>query len=703
MEIQTLNPATPRQRQRIEAFLKRNALRIDDMNYYAAVLDDDGEMIAGGGLKDDVIKCVAVDDAHKGEAIANTLVSHLISHANQEGYGCIKLFTKPKNRQLFESLSFRLLAEAPEAILMETGIGGISNTVEALKKIKEESEKYKEYNKECKEDNKECKEDNKECKEDSKECKEEEKTNLNTTTPQHLNTSYLNTTTPQHLNTSYLNTSTPQHLNTSYLNTSTPQHLNTTMQPTGCIVMNCNPFTLGHRYLIEQAAKQVERLYVMVVREDCSLFAYTERKAMVEQGVADIENVSVIDGSDYAISRATFPTYFLKRLDDAADTQMLLDLDLFRRHIAPALGATVRFVGTEPTDQLTRRYNQLMHEALKDVREINRLEKDGNAVSASRVRKAMEEGDMNTIRQLVPPTTLPYIIAHLATQALQAELDTTPKPGLVDKDNNGAHRDMDYALMQLSINTLHPYFVRLAFLGFADTLPSHTVIRDAGIEAEKAMLEATNGVNTHKGALFSMGLAVVAAAYEEKKAAANKEVRGKEREEEYLSSLQLTIKALAASFPDTSGTHGSKAKQLSNGTTTIKGALDNAREGYEKLFAEWLPFYNERRKSHDAHALHKTLLRIMCDLDDTNVIYRTNVATAEEVKQEARALLASFEEAYAAEDKEKCASAIEEKCASAELLALKDMDRRYTERNISPGGAADMLSLTVFIGSIQTY
>ena len=674
MEIQTLNPATPRQRQRIEAFLKRNGLRINDMNYYAAVLDDDGEMIAGGGLKDDVIKCVAVDDAHKGEAIANTLVSHLISHANQEGYGCIKLFTKPKNRQLFESLSFRLLAEAPEAILMETGIGGISNTVEALKKIKEESEKYKEYNKECKEDSKKCKE------------------------------------------------------NTSYLNTSTPQHLNTTMQPTGCIVMNCNPFTLGHRYLIEQAAKQVEQLYVMVVREDCSLFAYTERKAMVEQGVADIENVSVIDGSDYAISRATFPTYFLKRLDDAADTQMLLDLDLFRRHIAPALGATVRFVGTEPTDQLTRRYNQLMHEALKDVREINRLEKDGNAVSASRVRKAMEEGDMNTIRQLVPPTTLPYIIAHLATQALQAELDTTPKPGLVDKDNNGAHRDMDYALMQLSINTLHPYFVRLAFLGFADTLPSHTVIRDAGIEAEKAMLEATNGVNTHKGALFSMGLAVVAAAYEEKKAAANKEVRGKEEREKErekeeredsqvslenlapleslaspLSSLQLTIKALAASFPDTSGTHGSKAKQLSNGTTTIKGALDNAREGYEKLFAEWLPFYNERRKSHDAHALHKTLLRIMCDLDDTNVIYRTNVATAEEVKQEARALLASFEEAYAAEDKEKCASAIEEKCASAELLALKDMDRRYTERNISPGGAADMLSLTVFIGSIQTY
>lgn len=636
MEIQTLNPTTPRQRQRIEAFLKRNGLRFDDMHYYAAITDDDREMIAGGGLKGNVIKCVAVDDAHKGEAIANTLISHLIAHANEEGHSNVMLFTKPKNRQLFESLSFRLLAEAPEAVLMETGIGGINYMVEQLKKIKEEGEV---------------------CKENNQGCKKEEKTNLNPSTPQPLTT-----TTPLR----------------------------------GVVVMNCNPFTLGHRYLIEQAAKQVERLFVMVVREDCSLFSYAERKAMVEQGVAHLENVTVIDGSEYAISQATFPTYFLKRLDDAADTQMLLDLDLFRRHIAPALGATVRFVGTEPTDQLTRRYNELMHEVLTDVREISRLEKEGNAVSASRVRKAMEQGDMSTIRQLVPPTTLPYIIAHLATQALQAELDTTPKPGLVDKDNNGAHRDMDYALMQRSIHTLHPYFVQLALLGCADALPTHTSIRDIGIEAEKAMLSATNGVNTHKGALFSMGLAVVAAAHEERKIAANEEQILKERNggEDVLVSLQTTIKALAASFPDTSGTHGSKAKLLSKGTTAIKGALDNAREGYEMLFAEWLPFYIERRKEHDAHTLHKTLLRIMCDLDDTNVIYRTDLATAEEVKQEARALLDSFSKAHTAEDKEKR--------IAAELLALKDMDKRYTARNISPGGAADMLSLTIFIGSIQT-
>ena len=586
MEIQTLNPTTPRQRQRIEAFLKRNGLRFDYMHYYAAITDDDGEMIAGGGLKGNVIKCVAVDDAHKGEAIANTLISHLIAHANEEGHSNVMLFTKPKNRQLFESLSFRLLAEAPEAILMETGIGGIGNTVEALKKIKDNGER-------------------------------------------------------------------------------------------GVVVMNCNPFTLGHRYLIEQAAKQVKRLYVMVVREDCSLFAYTERKAMVEQGVADIENVNVIDGSDYAISRATFPTYFLKRLDDAADTQMLLDLDLFRRHIAPALGATVRFVGTEPTDQLTRRYNQLMHETLKDVREIDRLEKDGNAVSASRVRRAMEEGDMNTIRQLVPPTTLPYIIAHLATRALHAELDTTPKPGLVDKHDSGAHHDMDYALMSRSIRALHPYFVRLALLGFAEEMPCHEDIVKIGIEAERAMYESTNGVNTYKGALFSMGLAVVAAA-------------GKAWQEAEVTpqNLSAAITKLAYAFPDTNGTHGSKAKQTaSSETETFKGALDNAREGYPMLFADWLPFYENLRKNGEPHALHLTLLRIMCDLDDTNIVYRTSLAMMRQVKEESRDVIRKWSGAEAS--------------ARPDLdTILSDMNNSFVQRNVSPGGSADMLSLVVFISGV---
>lgn len=630
MEIQTLNPATPRQRQRIEAFLKRNALRIDDMNYYAAVLDDDGEMIAGGGLKDDVIKCVAVDDAHKGEAIANTLVSHLISHANQEGYSCIKLFTKPKNRQLFESLSFRLLAEAPEAILMETGIGGISNTVEALKKIKEESKTYKEYNKECKEDSKKCKE------------------------------------------------------NTSYLNITTPQHLNTTPPHGGVVVMNCNPFTLGHRYLVESASRMVEHLFVIVVREDRSAFSYQERKAMVTAGTADLKNVTVCDGSEYAISNTTFPTYFLKRLTDATDTQILLDLDLFRRHIAPALGAEVRFVGTEPTDELTRRYNELMMESLgKDhVVEIPRLENGGMAVSASRVRRAMDSNSLKEAAQLVPPTTLPYIIAHLATRALHAELDTTPKPGLVDKDNSGAHRDMDHALMSRSIRAIHPYFVRLALLGFAADMPSHDDIVKTGIEAERAMFEATNGVNTYKGALFSMGLAVVATA--------GKAWQGSSITPQTLSAA---ISKLAFAFPDTKGTHGSKAKQTAaSETATFKGALDNAREGYPMLFNDWLPFYANLCKNGEPHALHLTLLRIMCDLDDTNIVYRTSLAMMKQVKEESRDVLSRWSEATHGTPQTDGGTNLD--------TILGDMNRSFVQRNISPGGSADMLSLVVFINGV---
>ena len=594
MEIQTLNPTTPRQRRRIEAFLQPNGLRYDDIDYYAFVIDEaTDEIVAGGGLKGGVIKCVAVADGHKGEAVANMIVSHLIAKANAEGFQCVKLFTKPRNRQLFESLSFRMLAEAPEAILMETGIGGINNTIKELQKKKEESKENKES--------------------------------------------------------------------------------------TGCIVMNCNPFTLGHRYLIERASQMVGHLFVIVVREDRSVFSYQERKAMVMAGTADLKNVTVCDGSEYAISNTTFPTYFLKRLSDATDTQILLDLDLFRRHIAPALGAELRFVGTEPTDELTRRYNELMVESLgKDrVVQIPRLEDGGTAVSASRVRKAMEQGDMNAIRQLVPPTTLPYIIAHLATRALHAELDTTPKPGLVDKDNSGAHRDMDYALMSRSIHALHPYFVRLALLGFAADMPCHDDIVKTGIEAERAMFEATNGVNTYKGALFSMGLAVVAAA--------GKAWQGCNITPQTLSAA---ITKLAFDFPDTKGTHGSKAKQTAaSETAEFKGALDNAREGYPALFSHWLPFYDNLRKNGDPHALHLTLLRIMCDLDDTNIVYRTSLSMMKQVKEESRDVLRQWTEAQVG--------------GSTNLDAmLSNMNNSFVQRNISPGGSADMLSLVVFISGV---
>ena len=608
MEIIQLNPAIPRQRRRIEQFLDDNGLRLDDVDYYATLVDETtDEIVAGGGLKGGVIKCVAVADGHKGEAVANQIVSHLIAQANADGHQCVKLFTKPQNRQMFESMSFRLLAEAPKAILMETGIGGIKRYSEEL-----ESEKGK---------------------------VKSEKSNGKL-----------------------------HHLNPS------PQQ--PIMPPSGIIIMNCNPFTLGHRYLIEQAAQQVETLYILVVREDCSMFGYDERKAMIVRGVAHINNVVVCDGSEYSISATTFPTYFLKSLSDASDTQMTLDIDLYRRHIAPALGATVRFVGTEPDDPLTRRYNELMKSMLPDVREVARLEKSGVAVSASRVRKAIVENHLAQAARLVPPTTVPYIVAHMATRALKAELNTTPKPGLVDSHDSGAHRDMDHALMMRSIRAMHPYFVRLATLGYdSNQLPAHDDIVRIGIEAEKAMFNSTGGVNTYKGALFSMGLAVTAATYIIGRGEVATTTHGKEYVPNNL--LSTTIIQLANGFPDTSGTHGSRAKQLAQAGCKLKSALDNAREGYSQLFGEWLPFYETRIKGDDSYVKHKTLLRIMCDLDDTNIVYRTDYDTMLQVKTEARRLLEDFTEA-----------------------GIEDMNRDFVSRNISPGGSADMLALVVFLFGI---
>lgn len=608
MELIQLNPNIPRQRRRIEQFLGDNGLRLDDVDYYAALVDEStDEIVAGGGLKGGVIKCVAVAEGHKGEAVANQIVSHLIAQANAEGHQCVKLFTKPQNQKMFESMSFRLLAEAPKAILMETGIGGIRKYSEEL-----ESEKGK---------------------------VKSEKSNGKL----------------------------------HHLNPSTPHPI---MPPSGIIIMNCNPFTLGHRYLIEQAAQQVQTLYILVVREDCSMFSYDERKAMIERGVAHINNVVVCDGSEYSISATTFPTYFLKSLSDASDTQMTLDIDLYRRHIAPALGATVRFVGTEPDDPLTRRYNELMKSMLPDVREVARLQQGGVAVSASRVRKAIVENHLAQAARLVPPTTIPYIAAHLATRALKAELNTTPKPGLVDTHDSGAHRDMDHALMMRSIRALHPYFVQLATLGYDSTqLPAHDEIVSIGIEAEKAMFKSTGGVNTYKGALFSMGLALTAATYIIGRGKVAMTTHGKE----YVPGdlLSATITRFANGFPDTSGTHGSRAKQLAQSGCCLKSALDNAREGYSQLFGEWLPFYETRIKGDDSYVKHKTLLRIMCDLDDTNIVYRTDYATMQQVKTQARHLLEDFSEA-----------------------GIDDLNRDFVSRNISPGGSADMLALVVFLFGI---
>jgi len=184
----------------------------------------------------------------------------------------------------------------------------------------------------------------------------------------------------------------------------------------GAIVMNCNPFTLGHRYLIEYATSKVEHLYIFVVEEDKSEFPFKDRYKLVKQNTSDLKNVTVLPSSKFIISSQTFDAYFGKNViseQQAVEQDVSFDLLIFAAAIAPTLNIKTRFVGQEPFDPLTRHYNEEMKKLLPeygcDVVEMPRLEKDGEAVSASRVRNFLKEGNFDEIRKIVPKMTFRYL------------------------------------------------------------------------------------------------------------------------------------------------------------------------------------------------------------------------------------------------------------------------------------------------------
>lgn len=560
IEISAMPLSSPFFRNKVEAFLRSCGLRMEEMDAWYAASADDGEILGGAGFKGNTIKCVAVKEELRGEGLLPRLLSSIVSMKPGEN---LRVFTKPEYGSLFSDLGFKLLARAPEAILMENG-RGLEKVLSSLPSA----------------------------------------------------------------------------------------------EGSGVIVMNANPFTKGHEYLIRKALEKVAHLFIIPVREDVSRFSYEERRQMIELAVKGNPRVTVLPGNDYTISRFTFPTYFLKDLSTAAETQMRLDLDLFARHFVPALKVSARFVGSEPADELTARYNRLMAEILPiDTVEIPRLE----GVSASIVRDALDSGNYGKAAELTPITTHPFLLADAAAQALLAELDTPCKPGLVGPDGNGAHADMDYGTMLKGIKAIRPYFPGIA------ACKSPEQLRESGIEAERAMMAATGGVNTHRGAIFSIGLMCVAKMLDTERVADAplvKNDQGKER-------ISLIISELATTLKQPAGTHGAAAGD-------VKGALKMARGGYRELFADWLPYY--RSLEGDPFRMQKTLLKIMSCLDDTCVVHRAGAAEAEEIKLEAARLLQTFSE-----------------------NGLQAFTCRLNARRVSPGGSADMLALTVLADKLLTY
>ncbi|MGI5892544.1 MAG: [citrate (pro-3S)-lyase] ligase [Bacillota bacterium] len=185
----------------------------------------------------------------------------------------------------------------------------------------------------------------------------------------------------------------------------------------GAIVMNLNPLTNGHLYLISKALENCDALYIFVVEEDRSVFPFKARIEILQETLNNHPKIKILASGRYIISGATFPSYFLKQAD-LAPAQAALDIDIFARHIAPTLGIVKRFAGHEPFCSLTSIYNDFMRKILPEAGiefcEIERLAKDGQYISASAVRKLVEENRFDEIKDMVPTPTFAYIMKTCA-------------------------------------------------------------------------------------------------------------------------------------------------------------------------------------------------------------------------------------------------------------------------------------------------
>ena len=266
-------------------------------------------------------------------------------------------------------------------------------------------------------------------------------------------------------------------------------------------------------------------------------------------------------------------------------------------------------------------------------------------------------------------------IAVRAYLALLQEVKTTPKPGLVDRRNSGAHKDMDMRHFFASANALRPFFCRFAEQGYLtrDLKPEETFrqIRSIGQEAEQAMLDATHGVNTHKGAIFTMGLLCAACG----RLGPEKWQADRILAEVAAMTAGVVEKDFAGITVETAKTAGERL-YAKHGITGIRG---QAEKGFPAVKDVGLPILKEGLKRelslNDAGAV--TLLHLLTVTEDTNIINRTDIGTNESVHLEMSALL--------------------QKDPFPDLDVIEALDDDFIRRNISPGGTADLLAACYFL------
>ena len=358
----------------VDALLEREGIHRDQhLDYTAAMLDEDYHVIATGSLFGNTLRCMAVSSDHQGESLMNAIVSHLIEVQYSRGNYHLFLYTKCDSARFFGNLGFYEITRVPEEniVFMENKRTGFRDYLAALQRKTQQAE-----------------------------ITGQDEANAGEPDPSHP---------------AAVSTAAGGPLSDG------PAALNQSGR-VGAIVMNANPFTLGHRYLVEQARAACGVLHLFMVSEDVSLVPFSVRKKLMMEGTKDIPGIVYHEAGSYIISSATFPAYFQKGDNAVIRSQAGIDANIFTQ-IAAALGITDRFVGDEPTSVVTGIYNEILSTALPEAgvacHIIPRKEADGKAISASTVRSCIHAGRLEEIRGLVPETTYRYFTSPEAAPVIE--------------------------------------------------------------------------------------------------------------------------------------------------------------------------------------------------------------------------------------------------------------------------------------------
>ena len=372
-------------KRKVEALLEAEGIRLDNsLDYTCGIYEDDGSLIATGSCCGNTLRCLAVSHSHQGEGLMNLIISHLVSVQFERGNTHLFLYTKSSAARFFGDLGFyEIIRIEDQVVFMENRRNGFSAYLDRLRRETEKS-----------------------IKSINRKAEEAVKREIGEAVAGGAVEDGMNR--PSKADT--VDNGIKQHAKVRAINTVVKSPAKV-----GAVVMNANPFTLGHRYLVETAARECDVLHLFILSEDVSVFPFSVRKNLVIKGTEDIPDICYHDSGPYIISNATFPSYFQKDERAVVESHARLDLEVFSR-IAATLGITDRYIGEEPHSAVTSLYNELMETLLPEhgirchVIPRRRVDGEGSEViSASDVRKAIQTGDEALLEKLVPESTLSWL------------------------------------------------------------------------------------------------------------------------------------------------------------------------------------------------------------------------------------------------------------------------------------------------------